>query len=287
MLEAKDAYDEVISQYEPEPLNSAFIRDCLQRGLDATGGGARYLLTGAYGVGLGTAIDSLIAIRTLVYDEERVKMDELLAALNSDFRGYERLRSLCQSAPKYGNDDDRADTLAVRVIESFGRQMRDYPSSSSHAIHYGMLGSVLSHTRMGEKTAASANGRLAGETLSDGGSPSQGCNRSGATATLHSLAKADHRMVPGGAAINLRLSPSCLQGVDGLEKLVSLLKTYVAMGGEQLQVNVMDTDTLRQALESPERYRDLVVRVAGFTAYFVTLTPSIQQDIIARVESEL
>ena len=140
---------------------------------------------------------------------------------------------------------------------------------------------------MGEKTAASANGRLAGETLSDGGSPSQGCNRNGATATLRSLAKADHRLVPGGAAINLRLSPSCLQGVDGLEKLVSLLKTYVAMGGEQLQVNVVDTDTLQQALENPEQYRDLVVRVAGFTAYFVTLKPSIQQDIIARVESEL
>jgi formate C-acetyltransferase len=101
------------------------------------------------------------------------------------------------------------------------------------------------------------------------------------------LAKADHRLVPGGAAINLRLSPSCLQGVDGLEKLASLLKTYMAMGGEQLQVNVVDTDTLRHALESPEKYRDLVVRVAGFTAYFVTLTPSIQQDIIARVESEL
>ena len=287
MLEAKDAYDDVVSQHEPEPLNSAFIRDCLQRGLDATGGGARYLLTGAYGVGLGTTIDSLAAIKTLIYDEKRVKMDGLLAALNANFQGHERVRSLCQNAPKYGNDDDRADALAVQAIESFGHQMRDYPSPSPHAIHYGMLGSVLSHTSMGEKTAASANGRLAGETLSDGGSPSQGYNRNGATATLHSLVKANNRLVPGGAAINLRLSPYCLRGMDGLEKLVSLLKTYIAMGGEQLQVNVVDADTLRQALENPEQYQDLVVRVAGFTAYFVTLTPSIQQEIVARTEAEL
>jgi formate C-acetyltransferase len=287
MLRAKDAYDEVVSQHEPEPLNSAFIRDCLQRGLDATGGGARYLLTGAYGVGLGTTIDSLAAIKILIYDEKRVTMDELLAALNADFQGYERLQSLCQNSPKYGNDDDRADALAVQAIESFGRQMRDYPSPSSHAIHYGMIGSVQSHTRMGEKTAASANGRFAGETLSDGGSPSQGCNQNGATATLRSLAKANHRLVPGGAAINLRISPHCLQGMDGLEKLVSLLKTYVAMGGEQLQVNVVDTDTLLLAMENPEQYRDLVVRVAGFTAYFVTLTPSLQQEIVARTATEL
>ncbi len=287
MLETKDTYDEVISQHDPEPLNSAFIRDCLQRGMDATGGGARYLLTGAYGVGSGTTIDSLAAIKTLVYDEKRMKMDELLAALDANFQGYERVQSLCQNAPKYGNDDDKADALAVRVIESFGHQMRNYPSPSPHAIHYGMLGSVLSHTSMGEKTAASANGRLAGETLSDGGSPSQGCNRSGATATLRSLAKADYRLVPGGAAINLRLSPRDLQGADGLKKLVSLLKTYIAMGGEQLQVNVVDTDTLRKALKNPEQHRDLVVRVAGFTAYFVTLKPSIQQEIVSRTEAEL
>ena len=287
MLSTKDAYDAVISQYEPEPLNSAFIRDCLQRGLDATGGGAQYLLTGAYGVGLGTTIDSLAAIKMLVYEEKRITIDELLAALNANFQGYERVRLLCQNAPKYGNDDDRADALAVRVIESFGRQMQDYPSPSPHAIHYGMLGSVLSHTKMGEKTAASASGRLAGETLSDGGSPSQGCNRNGATAALRSLSKADHRLVPGGAAINLRLSPHHIEGADGLDKLSGLLKTYIAMGGEQLQVNVVDTDTLRQALENPDRYRDLVVRVAGFTAYFVTLTPDIQQEIVARTAAEL
>jgi formate C-acetyltransferase len=288
MLAAKDAYDAAISHHAPEPLNSAFVRDCLLRGLDATGGGARYLLTGAYGVGLGTTIDSLAAIKTLVYDEELLRMEDLLAALAASFEGHEGMRSLCRNrAPKYGNDDERADAVAVQVIESFGRQMQRYPSPHPHAIHYGMLGSVMSHTRMGEGTASSANGRLEGETLSDGGSPSQGCNRCGATATLRSLSKANHRLLPGGAAINLRLSPRYLRGEEGLQALVDLLKAYVAMGGEQLQVTVVDAETLRQALEKPNEYRDLVVRVAGFTAYFVTLTPALQREIVARAEASL
>jgi pyruvate formate-lyase/glycerol dehydratase family glycyl radical enzyme len=288
MLAAKDDYDAVLSQHAPEPLNSAFIRDCLERGLDATGGGARYLLTGAYGVGLGTTVDSLAAIEELVYREGLLGMEELLAALQADFDGPEHVLNLCRRrTPKYGNDDDRADLIAVRVIESLGRQAKAYPSRAPHALHYAMFGSVLSHTTMGSLTAASANGRRAGGTLSDGGSPSQGCNRSGATAALRSLAKADYRLAPGGAAINLRLSPRHLQGEAGLERLVSLLKTYVAMGGEQLQVTVVDAETLRQAIEAPELHRDLVVRVAGFTAYFCTLKPELQAEIVARAEATL
>ena len=217
----------------------------------------------------------------------------VLDALRADFEDHERVRALCRDhAPKYGNDDPRADEVAVRVIESFGRQARRYPArapADGHpiALHYAMLGSVLSHTTMGAATAASANGRRAGETLSDGGSPSQGCNRHGATATLRSLSKADYRLAPGGAAINLRLSPSHVEGESGLERLAALLKTYVAMGGEQLQVTVVDGETLRRAMERPEDYRDLVVRVAGFTAYFVTLKPELQREIVSRAEAGL
>jgi pyruvate formate-lyase/glycerol dehydratase family glycyl radical enzyme len=293
MLSAKDDYDAALSAHAPEPLNSAFIRDCLDRGLDATDGGARYLLTGAYGVGLGTTVDSLAAIQALVYEEGVLSMGELLDALHADFEGHERARALCRDhTPKYGNDDPRADDIAVRIIESFGRQARRYPArapadGNPNALHYAMLGSVLSHTTMGAATAASANGRRAGETLSDGGSPSQGCNRHGATATLRSLAKAHYRLAPGGAAINLRLSPSHVEGETGLERLAALLKTYVAMGGEQLQVTIVDGETLRRAMETPEDYRDLVVRVAGFTAYFVTLRPELQREIVARAEAGL
>ena len=288
MLEAKDRYDGVLSQHAPEPLNSAFIRDCLQRGLDGTGGGARYLLTGAYGVGVGTVVDSLAAIKALVYDEGLVGMADLLAALTADFVGHDRLLAMCRDrAPKYGNDDDRADELAVRVIEGFGRQARCYPSLYAHAVHTAMLGSVTSHTKMGVLTGASPNGRRAGETLSDGGSPSQGCNRQGATATLRSVSKADHRLAPGGAAINLRLAPRDLVGEEGLHTLISLLRSYVALGGEQLQVTVADAEMLRRARAHPEQHRDLVVRVAGFTAYFVTLPAELQQEIIARSDCGL
>jgi formate C-acetyltransferase len=213
-------------------------------------------------------------------------MGQLLSALADDFVGHDRLLALCRDqAPKYGNDDPRADEIAARVVASFGRQMREYPSPSPDAIHYGMLGSVTSHTKLGAVTAASANGRRAGETLSDGGSPSQGANRRGPTATLRSLAKPDYRLVPGGAAINLMLAPGTVAGDQGLARLADLLKSYIAMGGEQLQVNVVDGGTLRRAFVEPERYRDLVVRVAGFTAYFVTLTPELQREIIARSEA--
>ena len=147
-----------------------------------------------------------------------------------------------------------------------------------------MFGSVLSHTGMGACTAASANGRLAGQTLSDGGSPSQGCNRRGATATLRSMSKADYRLAPGGAALNLRLSPGHFTGEAGLDLLTSLMETYFKMGGEQIQVNLVSAETLRRAQEDPEAYRDLVVRVAGFTAYFVSLSPELQQEIVARAE---
>ena len=297
MLAAKDDYDAQLSRHAPEPLNSAFIRDCLERGQDATGGGARYLLTGVYGVGLGTTVDSLAALAELVYGQARVSLDELLAALRANFAGQEALRQMClQRAPKYGNDDERADRIAVRAIESFGRQVRrysdetwqarlaHYPQAARRAYHYAMFGSVLSHTSMGALTAASANGRRAGETLSDGGSPSQGCSRRGTTALLRSLAKASYRLAPGGAAINLRLAPVHFTGPEGIDRLVALLKTYVELGGEQLQVNLVSAETLRQAQANPSAYRDLIVRVAGFTAYFVSLTPELQNELIVRTE---
>ncbi len=297
MLAAKDAYDERISLHAPEPLNSALIHNCLERGLDASGGGARYLLTGAYGVGLGTTVDSLAAVNEMVFEKKLVTLEGLANALRADFAGWESLRQFgLHRAPKYGNDDERADAIAARAIESFGRQVKAYsaeawqarqarePQAVRRAYHFAMFGSVLSHTSMGALTAASANGRLAGQTLSDGGSPSQGCNRLGATATLRSMAKGDYRHAPGGAALNLRLSPEHFSGEAGLELLTSLLTTYTHAGGEQLQVNMVSGETLRRARQEPEAYRDLVVRVAGFTAYFVSLPPELQEEIAARAE---
>jgi len=299
LLAAKDEYDARLSAHAPEPLNSALIRDCLERGLDATGGGARYLLTGVYGVGLGTTVDSLAALNELVYKQGRLAPDDLLAALRADFAGRAALRQMClHRPPKYGNDDERADGIAAQVVEHFGRLVRRCSdeawqraaaggaAGARRAYHYAMFGSVLHHASLGALTAATPDGRLGGETLSDGASPSQGCNRSGATATLRSLARPDYRLAPGGAAMNLRLSPAHFSGAAGLARLAALLKTYTGLGGEQLQVNLVSADTLRQALADPESHRDLVVRVAGFTAYYVTLTPALQQEILARAEAQ-
>jgi formate C-acetyltransferase len=286
-LSRRDAYDAHVSRHAPVPFISALTPACLANGRDAVDG-APYILTGAYAVGLGTTVDSLAAIRALVFEDRLVTMADLLQALSADFVGHQATLGLCREhAPKYGNDDDRADQIAARIVDSFGRLMRAYPSPSSRAVHYGMVGSVVSHTSMGQATAASPNGRRAGETLSDGGSPSQGCNRSGATATLRSMAKPNYRGMPGGAALNLRLSPVDLDGEGGLDRLVALLKGYFEMGGEQLQVSVLDADRLRRARKHPDEHRDLVVRVAGFTAYFVSLPDALQREILTRVSAAI
>ena len=236
-LARRDAYDAHVSNHAPVPFISALTPACLERGLDAVEG-AEFILTGAYAVGLATTVDSLVAIRSLVYEEGLLDLDRLLAALATDFTRDSETLALCGNrAPKYGNDDDAADDIARRVIDSYGRVMRAYESPSPKQVHYGMIGSVVSHAVMGQRTSATPNGRRAGESLSDGGSPSQGCNVSGATATLNSLAKPNYRAVPGGAAINLRLTPSDIAGDDGLARLVALLKGYFQMGGEQLQVS--------------------------------------------------
>lgn len=285
-LARRYAYDERVSRHAPVPLISALTPACLEHGLDAVEG-APYLLTGVYAVGLGTTVDSLAAIRTLVFDERELAMSDLLRALAADFAGYERPLALCRQAPKYGNDDERADSLAAQVVASFGRLVRECPTPSPRALHYGMVGSVISHTQMGARTGASANGRRAGESLSDGGSPSQGCNVRGATATLRSMARPDFRAVPGGAAMNLRLSPTDAAGEAGLQRLVALLRSYFELGGEQLQVSVVDADLLRQARQRPNDHRDLVVRVAGFTAYFVSLPEALQDEVVARATARL
>jgi len=281
-LTHRHGYDLLLSAHAPMPLFSALTPRCLETGKDAVDG-APYVLTGAYLVGLGTVVDSLAAVRELVFDQREVTLADMVDALRADFAGYEDMRRLCRlRAPKYGNDDDRADDLARRVVDDFGRIVRECPSPSSRHVHYGMVGSVVSHTAMGQRTAASANGRRAGETLSDGGSPSHGCAISGPTAALRSLSKPDYRVVPGGAAVNLRLSPGDVTGDDGLERLVGMLRTYFAMGGMQLQVTVVDTETLMRARGKPDEYRDLVVRVAGFTAYFVSLPEALQDEIVSR-----
>lgn len=290
LLSAKDYYDAVIPKVRSSPLISALTQDCLTRGRDVYEGGARYYFTGVYGVGLGSTADSMAAIEKLVFEEKRVQMAQLLAALDTDFAGQESFRQiLLQRAPKYGNDDEYVDGLAIQIIDCFTRAVKSHRQRSDSSACKGYLalvGSVSAHVGLGKMTAAMPDGRRAGEPLSDGGSPSQGRDTCGPVANLRSVSKPDFTQVAGGAAINLKFFPSAIQGERGTANLAGAIRAYFGCGGEQLQINAVNRQTLEDAVAHPEDHRDLVVRVAGFTAYFVTLEPKMQAEIIARTASE-
>ncbi|HEX8958668.1 MAG TPA: pyruvate formate lyase family protein, partial [Solirubrobacterales bacterium] len=288
ILRAKVGYDQALFGFQAAPFQSAVTPCSLARGRDLYDGGADYHLTGAYLVGLATTADSLAAIRRIVFEERAISLPELVAVLRADFDvpGGEALRHRLLACPKYGNDDDSVDDLARRLVRTFAEAVVGAPAPDGW-LTFPMIGSVWGHIQMGEATAATADGRRRGQSLSDGGSPSQGRSRAGATAALRSVAKLDHRLIPGGEAINLTLSPGSLAGERGLDNLVALLQAYVSLGGEQLQVNVVDRATLEAAQANPDLYRHLVVRVAGFCAFFTCLDAENQREIIARTEHSL
>ena len=284
VLRAKVEHDLVAPRFQSAPLESALTPCALNRGLDLYAGGADYHLTGSYLVGLATAVDSLAAIRRLVFEDHALTLSELVTMLRDDFAGHESLRLRCANQlPKYGNDDDEVDDLARRVVAEFARAVTEAPKPEGW-LHLAMIGSVWGHTLMGERTGATADGRHRGEALSDGGSPAPGRSRKGATAALRSVAKPNHTAIPGGEAVNLTISPASLRGPGGLTNLVGLLRGYFALGGEQIQINVHSRETLEAARRDPDAHRHLVVRVAGFCAYFTCLDTETQREIIERTE---
>jgi formate C-acetyltransferase len=288
ILGAKGGFDRSLFRFQAAPFQSAVTPCAMAKGRDVYDGGADYQLTGAYLVGLATAADSLAAIRRVVFEERTISLADLLEVLRADFAvpGGEALRHRLLACPKYGNDDDSVDALAHRLAATFARAVVGVPRPAGWH-NFPMIGSVWGHIQMGAATAATADGRRSCQALSDGGSPSQGRSRSGATAALRSVAKLDHVLIPGGEAINLTLSPGCLAGEAGVDNLAALLRGYFSLGGEQLQVNVVDRATLEAAQANPEAYRHLIVRVAGFCAFFTCLDQETQREIIARTEHEI
>lgn len=267
------------------PLLSCFVNDCLARGRDIDQGGARYNWIEPSFVGLANLVDALAAIRKFVYEEKRLTLDELAQALREDFAGREDLRlMLLHQAPKYGNDDDSVDALAVRITSSIAREVGRYHTYLGGAFHPGLFCWVM-HERLGAVTAASADGRRAGAALGDGSGPAQGRERLGPTAAILSATKWDHRPMLGGIAVNLKFTKSGQKG-DFVAGLRALIETYLRRGGFEVQVNVVDKATLRAAQAHPEAYRDLVVRIGGYSDYFVGLSPRMQEEIILRTEHE-
>jgi len=269
----------------PAPFLSVLIDDCIARGRDYNDGGARYNTSYIQCVGIGTVTDCLSAIRTHVYERGTVPMHELLAALAADFRDGEPLRQmLANRTPRYGNDDDAADSLMRRVFESLFREIDGRPNGCGGRYHVDML-PTTSHIYFGSVLGASADGRRAGVPVSEGISPVQGADRRGPTAVLRSAAKMDH-LRTGGSLLNQRFTPAILAGDDGIVKLGHLVRTYFQMDGHHVQFNVVDTPTLRRAQRDPGSYRGLMVRVAGFSDYFCNLGPELQEEIITRTAHE-
>ncbi|PKO23856.1 MAG: hypothetical protein CVU38_01930 [Chloroflexi bacterium HGW-Chloroflexi-1] len=268
------------------PLLSCFVNDCLARGRDIDHGGARYNWIEPSFVGLANLADALAAIRRFVYEERVLSLDDLVQALASDFAGRENLRlMLLHRAPKYGNDDEGVDALAVQVTGWIGDEVRLYNTYLGGRFVSGFFCWIM-HEQLGRATCASADGRRAGFPLGDGSGPAQGRERRGPTAALLSATKWDHTPHLGGIAVNLKFNRP-RDGEALAPRLLDLLETYLKRGGFEVQVNVVDKATLLAARQHPEHYRDLVVRIGGYSDYFVGLSAEMQEEIIMRAEHEM
>jgi trans-4-hydroxy-L-proline dehydratase len=267
----------------PAPFLSVLTDDCVARGVDYNAGGARYNNTFIQAVGIGTVTDSLAALRRLVYEERATTLAELVAALDADFAGREPLRQrLVNRMPKYGNDDDEADRVMVRVFEAAFAAIDGRPNTKGGHYRVEMLPTTC-HVYFGSVTGALPDGRRAGLPLSEGISPVQGADRRGPTAVFRSAAKMDH-VKTGGTLLNLKLNPSLLADEGGVERFARAVRGYFTLGGHHVQLNVVTGDTLRAAQADPEAHRDLIVRVAGYSDYFCDLSVELQNEIIARTE---
>ena len=275
--------DRLFAKYVPAPFLSLLIEDCIAKGMDYHAGGARYNTSYIQGVGLGSITDAMASVHYHVYDQKDVSMDELLKALEADFKGHEDLRLRFQEeTPKYGNDDDRADDIMRRIFDAYYRAVDGRPNARGGAHRINMLPTTV-HVYFGSVTGALPDGRLAYETLSEGISPVQGADRLGPTAVLKSAAKMDH-LRTGGTLLNQKFSPQILADDTGIAKMVQLVRSYFRMDGHHIQFNVVSADTLLDAQLHPEKHRDLIVRVAGYSDYFVNLGRELQDEIIRRNE---
>jgi formate C-acetyltransferase len=268
----------------PAPFLSVLIQDCIAKGRDYHDGGPRYNTTYIMGVGPATCTDSLSAIRYHVFDRQDVEMGELLDALAADFQGHERTRLLLlwNKTPKYGNDDEYADAILASVFNAFYDEVEGRKNTRGGAYHVNYL-STTCHVYFGSVTGATPDGRRAWEPHSDGISPVQGADRLGPTAVARSAARMDHART-GGTLLNQKFTPQLLEGEEGLRRLAQLVRGYFRLGGHHMQFNVVTAETLRDAQAHPEKHRDLIVRVAGYSDYFCDLTTALQNEIIARTE---
>jgi pyruvate formate-lyase/glycerol dehydratase family glycyl radical enzyme len=282
---AVNAVDFVHSQMCPTPLVSCFVEDCIERGMDVRSGGAHYNFTSPNAVGLANVADSLAVIQRKIYEEHKLTFGQLKEILRKDYQGYESLRQeFLNDVPKYGNDDPFVDGLARRVGEDFCLEFKRYRNVRQGTFQPG-LQSISAHALFVGTIGATPDGRTRDTLVSDGGvSPAQGRDVHGPTAALRSVSHLNHLEATNGALLNVKFHPSAVQGPHGKEILNALLDSFFRLGGQHVQFNIVDSKVLRDAQVHPENYRDLVVRVAGFSVLFTTLDRVLQNDIIERTQ---
>ena len=275
--------ERLFAEQMPAPFLSTLIDDCIVKGRDYNDGGPRYNTTYIMPVGIGTLTDSLAAIKYHVFDEKQLSMKQLLEALKDNFEGHELIRQmLWNKTPKYGNDDDYADELLKASFDSLYSVIngRKNTKCGSYAVNYL---STTCHVYFGSVVGATPDGRRMHEPLSEGVSPVQGADTHGPTAVIKSVAKMD-QVRAGGTLLNQKFSPSLLEGELGIDNLMHLVRSYFKLDGHHVQMNVVTAETLRAAQANPEKHRDLIVRVAGYSDYFCDLGKTLQDEIIARTE---
>ncbi len=284
-IQGNNHIERLYAAYLPAPFMSLLINDCIGKARDYHNGGPRYNTTYIQGVGLATLTDSLSAIRYHVFDTKRFTLEELLKALQRNYSGAEKIRQLLlHRTPKYGNDDDYADNIAQLVFNAYFDVLDGRPNTKGGEYRVNLLPTTV-HIYFGRVTGATPDGRRAGEPLSEGISPSQGADTNGPTAVIKSAAKIDHTRT-GGTLLNQKLMPKLLDNEAGIDKLSHLVRVYFKLGGHHIQFNVVDAATLREAQVLPEKHGNLIVRVAGYSDYFVDIGKELQDEIISRTEHQ-
>ncbi len=277
--------DRMFAKYAPAPLLSVLTDDCIARGRDYYNAGPRYNTNYIQCTGLGTVTDSLTTLKKHVFESKTFSMDTILKAVAKNFEGEELLRqTIINNTPFFGNDDEYADSMAVRVYDDLLDAIDGKPNTKGEAFHLNML-STTCHVYFGKVMGATPNGRLAGKSISDGTSPSHGCDVNGPSAVIRSLTKIDQTK-SGGTLLNQRFLPGLLKRDEDINKLSKLIRSYFSLGGHHIQFNIVDSATLLAAQACPEDYKDLLVRMAGYSDYFNDMNIDLQQEVIERTENE-
>ncbi len=276
--------DSIHDEHFSQPFLSIFCDDCIGRAKDIRNGGAIYPMVHGVGChGLASTADALAAIEQLVFIEKKYTLRQFADAMKANYEGYETMRADILAVPKYGNDIDFADKYAVWYVKTMEEIVRPYRTRDGGAI-YICTSTNVNNIRSGSVTGAMPNGRLAGLPLSDTSSPAHGMDQAGATAVLNSVSKPDYRLVSTGSVLNQKFSPVMFSDPEKRAKIRSLLKVYFAKGGQEIQINSVSREMLKDAMKHPENYQNLVVRVSGFSAYYVNIDRAVQLDILKRTE---